>query len=345
MERLRTRTTTSCFSWSYNGAPFTRNFSETITESFWESNFPGPCACVHHKYPVKSFQLSTRSSSEVYSWSNYPLMPSAYAFGREFAGVNDAMNTLNWKKIPSSSDFSLINILWEIEETIALFTMKFWRELNYGSFTWGVMPFIQDLQALVKAIGKLRDYSFEDFPYTDTETVPVNDVHPLKGDIYSDLFYIEAHGKVRVRKTGRGSVSKADIPGAILDFLGVHPDLATAWDLVPLSFVVDYFFHVSDYLENMRNGGWIKTIDFSGWLTLSTKTDLLIYKQAHPSVWATQFIPAGFYERFIRLSVPQRRLTVGKPPAPKMPEIPDLTKLFNTFYVAAGFASRGLRPR
>lgn len=55
----------------------------------------------------------------------------------------------------------------------------------------------------------------------------------------------------------------------LLDELGVHPDLRTVWDIVPLSFVVDYLIPVGDTLEKVHPRGWFSPqFRFTGQFTL-----------------------------------------------------------------------------
>jgi hypothetical protein len=46
----------------------------------------------------------------------------------------------------------------------------------------------------------------------------------------------------------------------VLDIIGFHPDLATLWELVPMSFLVDWFIPVGDFLDTINSRGWIKPV-------------------------------------------------------------------------------------
>jgi hypothetical protein len=62
---------------------------------------------------------------------------------------------LDWSKLPSSSSFGIIQFFAELDDTLAMFTKRFLRKLSYGSVTWGVLPFIQDLRALAATLNNL----------------------------------------------------------------------------------------------------------------------------------------------------------------------------------------------
>lgn len=172
---------------------------------------------------------------------------------------------LNWKKLESSSDFGLIQALAELDDSVAIFTRRFWQQLSYGSLTWGVMPFLSDLQALIDQAQSLaRRVGGDPMQYEEqvnsTYTVPV--VFAAGNGTWEGTLELD----VTTRHTGVVTLPGAGILEGF-DRLGFHPDVATAWDLVPLSFVVDYLLPIGDVLERFSDRGWVKAVNFTGWQT------------------------------------------------------------------------------
>lgn len=228
-------------------------------ETFHESAFPGSNSCLHQKSGFTSgagfspaFNVNIRVNNQMCSFVFEDFLPL----------LDGKVSDFNWNKLPSSSQFGIIQILSELDDTIALFTRKFWSQLSYGSLTWGVIPFVSDVKAVLTAVENLsRDLS--KFSYEDEVRVPV-----ALEKRYSPYDLHSFVGEAVVRHTGFGDLSFQNEASVLLDRLGFHPDLATAWDLVPLSFVVDYLIPVGDFLEGFRQGGWVKCLLFNGWRTI-----------------------------------------------------------------------------
>jgi hypothetical protein len=123
------------------------------------------------------------------------------------------------------------------------------------------MPFVSELVSLSKAVQNLA-LDISSFHYEDTMTVPIKWETTVGVNSFS---YV---GQATVHKTGIGDLGFQHPGSLALDWLGFHPDLATAWDLVPLSFVVDYLLPIGDFLESFRQGGWVKVMLFEGWITV-----------------------------------------------------------------------------
>lgn len=223
-------------------------YNEWATEHMTESNYPGSCGVVHYKYTPATFNAVDGSAY----WRNFAPLT---------VPIPDIPVSLNWGKLPTSTEVGLIQLLAEIDETLLLFTKRFWKALSYGSFTWGVMPFVQDLIGTAKALRNLTT-DLSKFKYHDEFTISpaidtwVDSHHRVKGTLTCNYRY-----------NGMGDLSFHHPGSLALDRLGFHPDLATAWDLVPLSFVVDYILPIGDYLQTFRQGGWVKSMYFQGWTT------------------------------------------------------------------------------
>jgi len=147
-----------------------------------------------------------------------------------------------------------------MDQTVAMFGLRFWQSLNYGAINWGILPLISDVKAILRIIANLET-NLRDFAYK-TSTKEDHDFDVTQGgDRFHGTQYCTYH------YIGRGDLGVGREAQILLDRLGFMPDIATAWDLIPFSFVVDYLFPVGDYLESFRAGGWVRSFTFHGWLS------------------------------------------------------------------------------
>jgi hypothetical protein len=255
-------------------------------------------------------------------WENHP---AAAMDDVVFSKCSKAINSLNWGKLPTSTSTGLIQLIAEFDDTVATFTKKFWSSLSYGSFKWGVMPLISDLMGIANALKNLNQ-ALDSFKYHDTMEVDLTQPAPSSGV----GFYI-ASGTAKVTKNGKGDISFQH-PGAIaLDRLGFHPRLSTAWDLVPLSFMVDYILPIGEMLSSYESSGWIGAVYFKGWLTIKAEYFTVNYNFAASSVTC----PPASVKQFFRW--PYSDVLIEVPPEKKLLShkdilMPSLSQMFSLFY-------------
>lgn len=300
---------------------------EAVFERFSESSYPGSNNCTHIKYGAFPFYTWTRLDGR-YRWffENCPAVPDLYIIYQQ---LNPYLVSLNWDKLPSSSQFGILQILAEIDDTLLMFTRKFWQSISYGSITWGVIPFVSDLVAVANAVANLA-LDLSQFSYEDELVVPIGyDYVPTVTD-YNRLI---VDGKAVLRHTGFGDLSFQNPASLALDWLALHPDLATAWDLIPFSFVVDYLFPVGDFLESFRGGGWVKALRFNGWRTcLITGT----VTEEHASTgWPTVRSPSGSFSAFTRVFHNDILTVYADHDSPSF-ETPSIREMFNILYLLMG---------
>lgn len=117
-----------------------------------------------------------------------------------------------------------------------------WLELQYG---W--KPLLSDVYGAADALSKrpAGDWRIT-VKATETEKVDVTRVIPLN---YADSSVCRAEGLkgafVRIDALPQNAATIA------LSSLGVTNPLEVAWELVPFSFVVDWFLPVGDYLQSL----------------------------------------------------------------------------------------------
>lgn len=296
-----------------------------------ESAFPGPCNVVHEKYALHTGKWfrSVDPSSNFRNYIGVPRSPSGLVNLKK--QVQEAISSLNWGKLPSSTEAGIIQILAEIDDTISIFTVKFWKQLSYGSFTWGVMPFVSELLAVSKAVRNLS-LDLEHFLYEDELTVEVSD------EYLSGRTYTSAIGNCKVRKTGHADISFQHNLSILFDRVGFHPDLATAWDLVPASFLVDYLLPIGDYLQSFRQGGWVKAAIFKGWITAKYSLDLTFH--GREDTFEPLDIGIGKYTRFERWHDQNQVLYYNEKSPDFELKIPSLREMFNILYVKTSLGKR-----
>lgn len=309
--------------------PYT--WSEELLEAFWESSYPGSCSCIHGKARLMHSNNCKRVRGDGYTYyvdyHNQTDLPSgagltaqqylAYVLGPAYDDVSSQLYSFDWKELPTSSKFGIIQFLAELDDTIALFTTRFWKELSYGSFTWGVIPFVNDVKALLETISKLS---------ANLDSLKYEKVTPIHSKGETSMAKWDVSGMAH--HTGFLSYAQhANDAQVLLDRLGLHPDLATAWDLIPLSFLIDYILPVGNLLESISGRGWVDTLTFNGWTTYKLTIDREVKVHTPNSDWE----PYSGIQVFIRQSSMQ--IVHNFRPVVLQPKLPNPTQLFNWFYV------------
>jgi hypothetical protein len=266
-------------SWKYeDNSPF--NY-EVISES----PVPGGNHCVHFKWGQSSGVYFTGNEyvGAYRAITGYPHYDSDVdGLFSAFDTVKFRTNELNWAKLPSSSDFSALQFLAEIDDTIASFSMSFLKQLipfqkgGNSALAWefGVKPLVADILALSETTAKLSAISnLELVPYEDEYEIPPRPEKAWGWVVDSPL---------KVRHTGFIDLSAYRFD-MMLDSIGFRPSLAEAWAVTPLSFMVDYLLPIGDFLDSFHNGGWIRTVPFNGWQTFKFDGKAIY----HPAVVGT----------------------------------------------------------
>lgn len=288
--------------------------SSWFAEEMIESSYPGSCQVSHTKVDIP---LSW-TDSEGYYWKNFPPYVPPIPFP----------DRLNWGKLPTSSEFGLIQAFAELDDTLALFTRKFWSELSYGSFTWGVLPFVSDVKALLETVKNLSiplDAAQYEDAYTTSRNIKVSPdgVHVFEGSL-----------RVEYRLTGKLDLSFQDQASIWLDRLGFHPDIGTVWDLIPLSFAVDWLIPVGDFLDNLQRGGWVKTANFSGWSTSKYEWSGVMTDIGRPGLPHSPFKATGFRRTNYANTLVVPPYELPSSPLDNMPISSALKKAFNLAYLS-----------
>lgn len=119
-------------------------------------------------------------------------------------------------------------------------------------------------------------------------------------------------------------------PGdSISDFTSLNP-LAIAWELVPFSFIADWFVGVGQCLENWENYWMFRNSYVTGYITWTTKEDRSAQQYAHYTnnylYWPNGTIIDGVYQRAEWSSAQcvykyKERMKLSSLPAPGWPRV------------------------
>lgn len=228
-----------------------------------------------------------------------------------------------------NNTFELFTALADLDGTIAMFSRKFIKSMNYGALNWGVLPFISDLKSLANSITDAIDgikKAYENLvgkritrrcAFSGQLEVPVMEYKATYSGTFTFSGYLV------------GDLGIPDAPHELfqvfLDELGVHPDLKTVWDVIPLSFVVDYFIPVGDFLESLKPRGWFRpTFRVEGGSSVKAELRQMPFGGTGGSAsWSVYVRQPGVVE------VPSR------PPNDVGLETPSPREIFNTYYLGA----------
>jgi hypothetical protein len=242
-------------------------------------------------------------------------------------------NSFNWEKSPFAGDFNILGFFAELDDTLAMFSKNFIKSLSYGAVEWGVKPFLADMQAMVaaasNAIKALEHLS--SVPYEDEESFyskrEINNSNGLLYDIHAT-----------VRRTGTVDFSDMKLE-SFLDTIGFHADLALVWDLLPLSFWVDYIFPVGDILDNLWPRGWTRTVPFNGCTTVKA------FGTADYAGSTYEFMKARNYHTLFQRTNGFTILTIPNQGRKEISlSMPSPKQIINSVYLANGFTTPGKEP-
>jgi hypothetical protein len=232
---------------------------------------------------------------------------------------------LNREKFLSTGQFNVLIFLLELRETIQMLRSAFHEQITYGGFTWGYMPFVAELKALMKSLINLQvlDLQNQRQPYEDTLSIILD--HSTTSKL--------VRGTLTYHLSGFLDFSGTDSILQIYDALGFHPDIQTAWDLIPLSFLADAFLPIGDVIDELNTQGWVTHALFSGW-----SSQKFFGEYAYPGgKLSTNGHPISVFER--NYSVNQLAETYA-PPVLLQAELPSIRDIFNFVYISKAFTDR-----
>lgn len=175
------------------------------------------------------------------------------------------------KQIGLNERFSSINFFLELGDVADL--IKGLDRYRYIDYRFGIAPMISDMKDIkthldtsIAAVNRRLDAFAQPIPLTFTKT------YHTGGSIPYPFVDSVMNFDIDVRCSFKGTF-RAELPilsrynrdyTLWLDQIGFHPDLATVWEAVPFSWLIDWFVPIGDSLEAM-SGSWMNpSIIFTG---------------------------------------------------------------------------------
>lgn len=263
----------------YNaGGSLVRTDPATRSDSIYYSvqRFPRGNFCEHRTYADKGLcpsrlliKYNNEPSTPIPFWYYEGASPYFWVDPASKHSVWEPYVTiLNWKKLPTSSPFGLLQFLAELDDTVAMFGSKLKQSISYGGYKWGWAPFLNDVNSIVKILNRFREGNAFD------STSRYHDINKLtfKKDYNLGRGLIRRHTwDVKIEYDGIITVP-ADPILQFYDMIGFHPSLSVLWDLVPLSFAVDWVLPVGRTLDQLKGPhGWVNSANFTGWRMITAK--------------------------------------------------------------------------
>lgn len=236
-------------------------FSACITG---ERNAPGNCE--HNiDYTFDNFGTKGTRTAAVYGEHYFFIPPSA-----TYYIVSGYENSLNWKKLSTSNEAGLLQNLAELDDTVAMFGKDLVKSLSYGGYKWGWSPLLSDVAKVNDTIVRCsKQPPGAPQKYDDVNTITKSIDVPYRGGTFTHKW------ELTTRYKGHVTVDLNIL--SYYDFLGFHPSPKLVWDLVPLSFAVDWVLPIGDMIDRISpQQGWVKHVSFTGWkMVTATVTETL----------------------------------------------------------------------
>lgn len=142
--------------------------------------------------------------------------------------------------------------------------MRYWMEYRYA-----LMPLMYSAQDVYKIV-KTRDNLYK----TVKRTIDADFRPPDIPD--GSCFYTVVHGRKTARVTAKGRWTSSRLK--VLGQIGMNP-ITTAWEVIPLSFVADWFVNFGDYLTATTSSWSSMASQLAGCVAVRTATETTTYLQ------------------------------------------------------------------
>lgn len=243
-----------------------------------------------------------------------------------------------------NNDFEIIPFIWELDETLATFSLDFIKNFSYGAYNWGVNPLIMDLKGLYSTVMDLfgginlpraidefnRGVKVFDINLPYPFSINRKSVSFIRGSVNSGNLKLKTYGGISTHLPDLNDTQMA--LAIFLDEIGFHPDLSTIWSLVPLSFVLDYFFPAAEYIDMLHPRGWFTPKYYvNGSFVISGNLNVVLEKNALSSFW-TKLPPQKVKYKYRSERGGLDSILTGQTP-PITWKAPSLLQVFNTAYI------------
>lgn len=136
-------------------------------------------------------------------------------------------------------------------------------------YRYALMPLMYSAQDVYKIV-KTRDNLYK----TVKRTIDADFRPPDIPD--GSCFYTVVHGRKTARVTAKGRWTSSRLK--VLGQIGMNP-ITTAWEVIPLSFVADWFVNFGDYLTATTSSWSSMASQLAGCVAVRTATETTTYLQ------------------------------------------------------------------
>lgn len=245
------------------------------------------------------------------------------------------INNFKHKKLPTSNEADLLTNLAELDDTIAMLARP--SKPSYGSVKWGWMPLISDINAANDAANAVKNSVLDG----DRRTSRYNATHKIRKNsvdvtVNEHVYFHEWEVKVKYV----GEITYQNDILAFYDYMGFHPTPKVLWDIVPLSFAVDYILPIGDMLKSLSPPkGWVKSANFTGWQVVTATVQEVCKTYPKWSQGPSDRSVRTFVTRHYLQGVALEQKTIPRTISPL--KIPSLEQVFDLSYLSEAFYQRG----
>lgn len=159
---------------------------------------------------------------------------------------------------------------------------------TYLGVEYGVMPTISDLKSIVNAFKRLG-------PYIDSNGFDTYSAGSFASLVKGETFFsLEQHIKLAIGDEDSGLSSLL----SRLESMGTLPTLENIWDLVPYSFIIDWFVDVGELLERVDTNLRLLRLDIR-YVTMSRKAIISGFLVGGPEAPYTGPVDLVQYHRWV----------------------------------------------
>lgn len=170
---------------------------------------------------------------------------------------------------------------------------------DYLAVHYGILPTVSDLRSIYKAITRLK-------PYVDRNGYNTYSAGHASTAVVGDYSYrLEQHLKLAIDDED----NLFDQIIQTVDDVGMLPTLENLWDLIPYSFVIDWFVNVSDLLERVDTRSRLARYNIR-YVTMSYKVSASTQLWASTGNSLTGTVTRAYYHRWTSDQCPMPPLSL-----------------------------------